>query len=157
MKNPIKLLISFFICQLAGIIGSIFTASSVKSWYRTLNKPLFTPPSCLITFVWTILFVLMGLSLFFIWKKFPEDKRTKKGLFIFILQLVFNILWSALFFGLKSSLLGFVDIIILWVLILITILNFFRISKLAGLLLIPYILWVSFAGILNFAIWILNK
>ena len=150
MKNLIKLLISIIICQLAGGIGSIFTSSSVKTWYLTISKPSFNPPNWVFAPAWTTLFLLMGISLFLVWRK------GKRGLPIFFIQLFFNILWSVMFFGLKSPLLGLIVIIILWILILLTIIKFFKISKPAGWLLIPYILWVSFATILNFSIFILN-
>ena len=150
MKSIIKLIISIIVCELAGIIGSFFTTPAVRTWYPTLSKPSFNPPSWLFAPVWTTLFLLMGIAMFLVWKK---DKR---GLSIFFVQLFFNMLWSIMFFGLKSPLLGFMVIIILWVLILITIIKFFKISKPAGWLLIPYILWVSFATILNLAILIIN-
>jgi len=154
--NITKLIISILICQLAGIIGSIFTAPSVATWYQTLNKPSFTPPNWLFAPVWTILFLLMGISLYLVWQKGFANKENKKALFLFILQLVFNILWSFAFFGSQSPLYGLVVIIILWIFILATVLQFLKISKLAGRLLIPYILWVSFAVLLNFSIWQLN-
>jgi tryptophan-rich sensory protein len=150
MKTLIKFLISIIICQLAGIIGSFFTSKSVATWYLTINKPAFTPPNYLFAPAWISLFLLMGISLFLVWQK------GKRGLPIFFIQLIFNILWSVMFFGLKSPLLGLIVILILWTLILLTIIKFFKISKPAGWLLIPYILWVSFATILNFAILILN-
>jgi len=150
MKNLGKLIFSIIICELAGIVGSIFTAPAVKTWYPTLIKPSFKPPNWLFAPVWTALFLLMGIAMFLVWK------RDKKGLGIFFTQLVFNILWSIMFFGLKSPLLGFIVIIVLWILILMTIIRFFKISKPAGWLLIPYIFWVSFATILNLAILILN-
>jgi tryptophan-rich sensory protein len=152
MKNFIKLLISIIVCQLAGGIGSIFTSSSVKTWYLTINKPSFNPPNWLFAPVWTVLFLLMAISLFLIWRK-----NYKSGIIIFFIQLFFNILWSAMFFGLKSSLLGFIVIVVLWFLILATIIKFFKISKPAAWLLIPYILWVTFASVLNFSILILNS
>jgi len=150
MKNFGKLLISIIICELAGVVGSIFTTPSVRTWYPTLIKPFFQPPNWLFAPVWTTLFLLMGIAMFLVWK------RDKRGLKIFFIQLFFNMLWSIAFFGLKSPLLGFIVIIVLWILILLTIVKFFKISKPAGWLLIPYILWVSFAAVLNFAILILN-
>lgn len=157
MRNFVKLVLSLAVCQLAGVIGSVFTSKSVSTWYPTLSKPSFNPPNWLFAPVWTILFILMGISLFLIWSRslLAKEKR-KKAMFIFGLQLIFNILWSVMFFGLKSPLLGFITIIILWILILLTIIKFFKISKAAGWLLIPYILWVSFAAILNFSILIIN-
>jgi len=150
MKNFVKLIFSIVVCELAGIIGSFFTAPAVKTWYPTLIKPSFKPPNWLFAPVWTALFLLMGIAMFLVWKK------DKKGLKIFFAQLFFNILWSIMFFGLKSPSLGFIVIVVLWILILATIIRFFKISKPAGWLLIPYILWVSFASILNLAILILN-
>jgi len=154
--NIVKLIVSILVCQLAGIIGSIFTAPSVATWYLALNKPSFTPPNWLFAPVWIILFLLMGISLYLIWQKGFAEKENKKALLWFILQLVFNILWSFVFFGLQSPIYGLVVIVILWIFILETILQFMKISKLAGKLLIPYILWVTLAAFLNFSIWQLN-
>jgi tryptophan-rich sensory protein len=148
-----RLISSIIICQLAGIIGSIFTVSSVSSWYATLNKPFFNPPSWVFGPVWTLLYLLMGISLYLIWN---NKKRTKKALLIFGIQLILNSLWSILFFGLQSPLLAFIEIIFLWSAILLSIIYFYRISKVAAYLLVPYILWVSFAAILNLSIFILN-
>jgi benzodiazapine receptor len=150
MKNFIKLIISVVICEVAGIIGSLFTAPAVKTWYPNLIKPSFRPPNWLFAPVWTTLFLMMGIAMFLIWNK------DRKGLGVFFIQLFFNILWSVMFFGLKSPLLGFIVIVILWFLILATIVKFFKVSKTAGWLLVPYILWVTFASILNFSILILN-
>lgn len=155
MKPFAKLIISLVICQLAGIIGSIFTAKSVSTWYLTLNKPSFNPPNWLFGPVWISLYFLMGVALFLIWSlDRARDKR--KALILFIAQLIFNALWSIAFFGLKSPLFGLIVIIVLWVLILLTIIKFFKISKPAAWLLIPYILWTSFAAILNLSIFLLN-
>lgn len=151
-----KLIIAILICQLAGIIGSIFTSSSVDTWYQTLSKPSFTPPGGVIGTVWIILFILMGISLYIVWNKGTKKKNVKNALWIFGIHLIFNILWSVLFFGLKSPLLAFIEIIILWFLILATILSFYKISKISSYLLIPYILWVSFASYLNLSILRLN-
>ena len=149
-----KLILAILICQLAGIVGSIFTSPSIQTWYATLQKPVFTPPSWLFAPAWITLYTLMGISLYLVWNK--RDKRVKEAISIFFVQLVLNSIWSILFFGLQSPFLAFIEIIILWIAILFTILKFYRISKNAGLLLIPYIIWVSFALILNFSIWWLN-
>ena len=151
-----KLILCIIICEAAGIIGSIFTRSSVSTWYTTLNKPEFTPPGSVISTVWIVLFVLMGISLFLVWREGFSRPEVKSALYIFIAQLVVNVLWSAAFFGLRSPLAGFIVIIILWVLILLTIIKFWPISGTAALLLAPYILWVSFASFLNFTFWKLN-
>ncbi len=155
-KTIIRLIISLVICQLAGILGSIFTTPSIPTWYASLKKPSFTPPNWLFAPVWIFLFFLMGISLFLIGQKGIGYPLVKRALLIFFIQLIFNILWSFLFFGLKSPLFGFIEIILLWVLILLTIIFFLPISKIAGLLLLPYLIWVSWATVLNFAIWRLN-
>ena len=151
-----KLISSILICQLAGIIGSVFTSSSVSTWYAALQKPSFNPPNWVFSPVWITLFVLMGISLYLIWDKGIKSKYSKIAVIIFGAQLVLNILWSVLFFGLRSPLSAFIEIIFLWTAILVTIIYFFKISKPAAYLLIPYILWVSFAVILNYSILILN-
>ncbi len=147
---------SIIICQLAGFIGSIFTTSSIPTWYASLNKPSFNPPNWVFAPVWTVLYLLMGIALYLIWRKGLSDKNVKIAFMVFVFQLVLNSLWSFLFFGLESPFAAFIEIIILWIAILVSIILFFRISWIAGVLLIPYILWVSFASVLNFAIWRLN-
>ncbi|MEJ2306479.1 MAG: tryptophan-rich sensory protein [candidate division WOR-3 bacterium] len=147
---------SIIICQLAGIIGSIFTTPAIPTWYANINKPTFRPPNWVFAPVWTTLFLLMGIALFLIWRKGLNEKDIKIAIAVFAFQLVLNTLWSFLFFGLESPFAAFIEIIFLWVAILASIILFFRISRLAGALLIPYILWVSFASILNFSIWRLN-
>lgn len=150
----LKLLFSLLICQLAGIIGSIFTAPAIATWYTHLNRPSFTPPSWLFGPVWIILYVLMGLALFLIWKR--DDKKSNKAVDFFLIHLAVNALWSVLFFGLKSPYLALLDIIILWLMIIMLIAWFLQLKKAAAWLLIPYLLWVSFALLLNYNIWILN-
>jgi benzodiazapine receptor len=152
-----KLVISLIVCQFAGFIGSVFTTPAIPTWYVSLNKPSFTPPNWLFSPVWIFLFVLMGISAFLVWSKGFDDKRVRIALSIFAVQLILNILWSAVFFGFRSPLAGLIEIAILWIAIWLTILNFFKVSKTAGLLLMPYILWVSFAAVLNFFIWRLNS
>ena len=153
MVKIIKLIISLIVCQLAGAIGSVFTVSSVGSWYSGLAKPFFNPPSWLFGPVWTILYLLMGISLYLVWTK---KLKSKTALYIFGVQLVLNTLWSIFFFGLQQPLLAFIEIIFLWIMIMLTIIYFYKISKTAAYLLIPYILWVSFAAVLNIAIVVLN-
>jgi tryptophan-rich sensory protein len=143
------------LCQLAGFLGSLFTIPAIPTWYKTLKTPFFTPPNWIFSPVWISLFILMGISLFMVWRR-QEHPRFKTALIFFFVQLILNVLWSAAFFGLRSPLLGFVDIVLLWVAILLTIQNCFRISRVAGLLLLPYITWVSFAVALTFSLWILN-
>jgi translocator protein len=154
--NYFKLLASVLLCQFAGAVGSVFTASSLENWYSLLEKPVFNPPSWVFFPVWTLLYTLMGISLYIVWDKGLQDRKVKIGLVIFGIQLVLNSLWSFLFFGLKSPYYGFVEIIFLWLAIFLTIIKFRNISKTASYLLIPYILWVSFAALLNYYLWTLN-
>ena len=156
LSNGLKLIISIIVCQLAGIIGSIFTTPAISTWYKTLEKPSFNPPNWIFAPVWTALFLLMGISAFLIWREGIKKPQVKIALNIFLIQLILNVLWSVLFFGLKLPIAGFFEIILLWLAILLTVISFFKISIPAGILLIPYILWVSFASILNFALWKLN-
>jgi len=152
----LKLVVSVLICQFAGVIGSVSTTPSIPTWYATLNKPSFTPPNWLFAPVWITLYTLMGVSAFLVWRKGLSDQNVRTGLIIFAVQLILNVLWSAVFFALRSIIGGLIVIAILWVAILLTILSFYKISKTAGLLLIPYILWVSIATALNFSVLILN-
>jgi tryptophan-rich sensory protein len=156
-SDLLRLAVSIAVCQLAGFVGSFFTRISVGTWYAALKKPSFTPPNWVFSPVWITLFVLMGIAAFLVWNKGLSDQRVKTALGIFVVQLILNVLWSAMFFGLRSPLAGLIEIAALWVAILLTILYFFRISNTAGILLIPYILWVSFAAVLNFSIWKLNS
>jgi benzodiazapine receptor len=157
MKDFPKLVASVVGCELVGIIGTPFTISAISTWYVFLNKPFFSPPNWIFGPVWTILYFFMGVSAFLVWQKGLNHKKVKKALTYFKLQLFFNFLWSILFFGLHSPILGLVDIIVLLVSIILTIGAFYKISKIAAYLLIPYLLWVSFATILNISIVVLNK
>lgn len=157
MKDIIKLVISIVICQLAGVIGSFFTTPAIATWYADLVKPSFSLPNWIFAPVWITLFMLMGISLSFVWREGARRPQVKLALIVFSIQLVLNILWSILFFGLKLPLIAFFEIIALWISILLMILTFLRVSIIAGLLQIPYILWVSFAGFLNFMLWKLNS
>jgi tryptophan-rich sensory protein len=156
MSKILKLIISIVICQLAGVIGTIFTYDSIPGWYMTLNKPAMNPPNWLFGPVWIALYLMMGISLFIIWKEDLKNKEIKSAFIIFIVQLVFNTAWSIVFFGARSITGGLVVIVILWILILLTILRFMKIARVAGILLIPYLLWVSYATYLNFSIYKLN-
>lgn len=155
-QDIIKLVVSIIACQLAGFIGSVFTTPSIPTWYAALQKPAFTPPNWLFAPAWLTLYLLMAIAAFLIWRKGLAQKEVKTALLTFAIQLILNALWSVAFFGLKSPLAGVIVIALLWVAILLTILRFFRLSAAAGVLLLPYILWVSFAAALNIAIWQLN-
>lgn len=154
MNNKIKFVISLAVCQLAGVTGSVFTSSSVTTWYPTLTKPNFSPPGWIFGPVWIALYFLMGISLYLIWINKAKDNG--KALILFAIQLILNVLWSFMFFGLRSPLYGLIDILVLLVAIILTILFSYKISVLAAILLVPYLVWVSIATILNYNIFLLN-
>lgn len=157
MRNLLKLLAAIVVSELAGIIGSVFTAPSISTWYATLTKPSWNPPSWIFGPVWTTLFLMMGIAAYLVMvKPSVAGKARKIALSVFGVQLALNTLWSVLFFGLQNPFLAFIEIVILWSAILATIILFYRISRPAAWLLAPYILWVSFASYLNFTIWRLN-
>lgn len=155
--NGSKLLASIIICQAAGIVGSFFTRTSVSSWYVSLEKPFFNPPNSVFGPVWLVLYLLMGISLFLVWRKGLDSSKAKRAFALFVFQLLINSLWSFAFFGCRSPLAGLIVIIILWLAIVWVVISFFSISRLASMLLIPYVLWVSFAVALNAAILLLNR
>ncbi len=156
ISNTSKLVIAIVGSELAGIIGSVFTAPAIAGWYATIVKPELNPPAWVFGPVWTTLFALMGVAAFLIWKQGLERRDVRIALGIFVGQLALNTLWSILFFGLQNPGAAFIEIVILWFAILATIVAFARISRPAAWLLAPYILWVSFASYLNFSIWMLN-
>ncbi len=155
-EKIIRLVAAILICQMAGFIGAVFTVDSIPTWYATIEKPSFNPPNWIFAPVWTTLYLLMGVALYLIWDKGFRKKEVKTALLVFSIQLILNALWSILFFGLRNPLYGLIEIIVLWITILASIILFYKIDKRAALLLIPYILWVSFAAILNYSIWNLN-
>lgn len=156
MKNYQKFIIAILTPLLIGYLGSIFTTPAIDSWYQTINKPSFNPPNWIFAPVWTGLFILMGWAFYLVWKK-GYSAKTKNAFYIFFIQLLLNLLWSILFFGLKSPLVASIEIIVLWVFILLNIITFYKISKTSAYLLIPYLLWVSFASVLTFAVFWLNR
>jgi benzodiazapine receptor len=152
----IKLIICLGVPLTVGFAGSFFTNSSMD-WYQTLQKPVFNPPNWVFAPVWTVLYLLMGISLFLVWQRGFANAAGKTALACFILQLVFNTLWTPIFFGVKQPLVAFADIIVLWLAAVATVASFYRVSKLSAILLVPYIVWVSFAAVLNAAICVLNQ
>ena len=153
MKNWIKLVISLIIPFLASLIGGLFTTSD-SEWYLSLIKPKFNPPGWVFGPVWTVLYILMGISLYLVWSTKNKNKRI--AFLIFGIQLFLNAFWSIAFFGLHNVLLSFIVIIFLLAAIIATMIYFYRINRFSAYLLLPYLLWVSFASILNFAILYLN-
>ncbi len=157
LRDIFKLIICVAACLGAGAIGSIFTRQAIPTWYATLEKPVFNPPNWVFAPVWTLLYILMGVAVFLVWRKGWESRQVKIGLIAFLIQLVLNALWSVAFFGLESPLCGLIVIAVLWMAILFTTLQFYRISRVAGVLMLPYLLWVTFAAVLNESIWLLNR
>ena len=155
LNNTLKLIVAVTVSELAGIVGSGFTSSSIQGWYSTLNKPALNPPSWLFGPVWVTLYALMGISLWLIWKSNAGEK--KKAIGLFAIQLALNAIWSPVFFGAHSIGDALAILVLLWAAIVLTILVFKKVSKPAAWLLAPYIAWVSFALYLNLAIWTLNK
>ncbi len=150
----LKFIIAIGVSELAGIVGSLFTAPSIPVWYAALTKPALTPLAWVFGPVWTTLFVLMGAAAALVWMRMDlHGRRAKFALALFGTQLVLNVLWSALFFGLHNPGAAFIEIIVLWLAILATLIAFAGVSRAAAWLLVPYLLWVGFAGYLNFAIW----
>lgn len=142
-------------CMLAGFIGSVYVKWSINNWYRGLTKPWFTPPNWAFAPVWIIIFVFMGISVFIVWENTTTNSKSR-ALVAFYIQLAANICWSIAFFGMCSTLGGLIIAICLLGLILLTVKRFYSISKIAASLLVPYLLWVCFATILNFSIYYLN-
>lgn len=157
MKNVLKLFASVLICFSAAGIGTIFTIPNIPSWYQTLTKPVFSPPNYLFGPVWTLLYLLMGVALYLIWKKGIKTEKVRDALYLFGIQLILNAVWSPVFFGAHNLLLALIIIIGLWIYIVKTIKAFAKIDKISSYLLYPYLAWVSFASILNFSVWFLNR
>jgi len=156
ISDGLKLVVCLAGCIGAGMIGSIFTRDSISSWYIFLQKPDFTPPNWVFAPVWFLLYILMGIAVFLVWRKGFSQFQVRESIIIFIIQLVLNAGWSYAFFGLKSPVTELIVIIPLWTAILITIVNFYHVSRTAAYLLIPYILWVSYATVLTISIYLLN-
>ena len=156
-SDIIKLIISIVACEGAGGIGAIFTRNAISTWYAGLKKPAFTPPNSVFGPIWVTLYLLMGIAVFMVWREGLAQEGVRIAFIVFWVQLALNVLWSAIFFGLKSLLGGMVLILLLWIAILVNIAKFFGVSPIAGGLLIPYIVWVSIAANLNVRVWILNR
>ena len=157
MRRAGRLVLSLFLPLVAGALGGLATSQGVTDWYPTLLKPPFNPPSWVFGPVWTLLYLLMGYALYLIWDLGLRNPKVRWAMYLFGLQLLFNILWSFLFFGARAPGWAFLEILVLWILITQTLVAFYRLRKWAGLLLAPYLAWVTFAGVLNFAIWTLNR
>ncbi|WP_421696145.1 TspO/MBR family protein [Aestuariivirga sp.] len=141
------------LCNAAGIFGGLVTADSVGSWYSTLAKPSWNPPSWLFGPVWTLLYIMMAVAAWLVWR---TKDRVGPALTLFFVQLALNVAWSLIFFGARSPGMALVEVVFLWAAVLLTMLAFFKRHTIAGWLFVPYLAWVSFAAFLNLTIWQLN-
>lgn len=141
------------LCLAVGGIGGFATAPAIDSWYRTIAKPSWNPPDFVFGPVWTILYIMMGVAAWLVWRR---GERLAPALTLFFVQLAFNLAWSLIFFGLRSPGWALVEVVFLWSSVLLTMLAFFRRDRAAGWLFVPYLAWVSFAAILNLVIWQMN-
>lgn len=157
MKKTVGIIIAVVICELAGFVGSIFTRPSIPGWYAGLTKPAFNPPNAIFGPVWITLYALMGIAAWLVYDKGLKGANVKRALSIFVAQLIVNVMWSIMFFGAHHILGAFVLIVALWILIAATIQLFWKVAKPAAALLVPYILWVSFAAVLNASLYVLNR
>ena len=156
MRQTASLFVALVACYGAAAVGGILTSSSVSTWYQTLHKPAFNPPGWVFGPVWTVLYGMMAVAVWLVWRG-AGGNEARVPVALFAVQLVLNVAWSALFFGLRQPGWAFLEICLLWVAIGASLVSFVRISPLAGWLMAPYLLWVSFAAILNLSVWLLNR
>lgn len=154
-NDIVKLVVALAASFLAAIIGSVFTIPNISTWYATLNKPFFTPPDWLFAPAWTLLYLLMAVALYLVWK-LPQSKQRDSAIAVYAAQLIVNVLWSVGFFGLHNLLLGLALILLMLALIVLTTYEFYKLSKPAAYAMVPYISWVVFATCLNAAVFFLN-
>ena len=158
MKKYLRISYCIIICLTVGFFSGKITQSSITTWYPTLVKPSFNPPNWIFAPVWSMLYIMMGIAAGLVWNRIETNKEAvKKALVFFAIQLALNALWSILFFALHNPLLALLEIILMWLLIYETYIQFKKIDKIAGFLFIPYLAWVSFATVLNASIWWLNR
>jgi translocator protein len=155
IKEISRLTTSILIAQCAGLVGAVFTFNSIWTWYRYLNKPQYSPSGRFISTVWVILYTLMGTASYLVWRS--RSPGSKSALVVYATQLLVNALWSAAFFGMRSTSSGLIVIGVLWTMIVATIKRFWSISRPSALLMVPYLVWTSFAAYLNYSIWKLNR
>lgn len=155
LRSLMGLAVSMGLCFGAGFVGSLFTTPSIPTWYAGLAKPSWTPPAWIFGPVWSVLYGMMALALWLIWRR-SGFATAAVPIALFMVQLVLNVLWSLLFFGLRMPGVAFAEIVLLWLAILATLITFWRLNASAGYLLLPYLVWTAFAGALNFALWRMN-
>ena len=158
MQKILRIIVVLMTCLVVGYLSGMVTRDSITTWYPTLVKPSFNPPNWIFAPVWTILYIMMGVAGGMVWNRMEQDAESvKKAFMFFIIQLALNAIWSLLFFYLHNPFLSLIEIVLLWLLIFETYTQFKKIDKVAGMLLIPYLAWVSFAMVLNGSIWWLNR
>ena len=157
MQKILKIILVVVVCVTIGYLSGMVTRDSIITWYPTLVKPVFNPPNWIFAPVWTLLYIMMAIAAGLVWTSDYEDKAVKRALGFFAIQFGLNALWSYLFFGLHNPALALIEIVLLLLMIFETYSQFKKINKLAGVLLLPYLAWVSFAMVLNFSIWWLNR
>lgn len=159
VRRPLRLdkLSSWILlCEFVGIAGSLFTAASVRSWYPTLQKPVFSPPNWIFGPVWVTLYALMGIAAYRISGLGTKRKEVQNAIGLFLVNLFFNAIWSPVFFGARNILLAFIIIAVMWVSLIGVIFRYQNLDKPSAYLMLPYFLWVSFAMVLNYHLWLLN-
>jgi tryptophan-rich sensory protein len=152
MRGIVSLVVFLVVSLAAGWIGSRFLPGA---WYESLVKPSWTPPSSVFGPVWTLLYIMMGIAAWLVWRR-RKVARVTTPLFLFAVQLILNGMWSYIFFGRQQPAVAFLEIVVLWIAVLLTLIGFWRIRRTAGAMMLPYCLWVSFAAVLNFQLWRLN-
>jgi tryptophan-rich sensory protein len=158
LSRTFKIIVMIVTCVVIGSVAALFTKEGVDTWYTTINKPSFNPPNWIFAPVWSTLYVMMGIAAGLVWHDMDRQKETvKKGLTFFAIQLGLNVLWSYIFFGLYNPFLALVEIVLLWLMIYETFVQFNKVNKIAGYLFIPYLLWVTFATVLTASIWWMNR
>jgi len=155
MNKFLKILVAVSLPLLVGSIAGLATSPNIKSWYAYLQKPVFSPPNWIFGPMWSLLYILMGVGLYMIWESEKSDLR-RRALIVFFVQLAFNFAWSFIFFEFRLIGVAFIEILLVWISVAAMIYTFYPVNKKAALLQIPYILWVTFASLLNGAVWALN-
>ena len=153
----IKIIICLVVTFSAPVVSSFVMEPGGSDWYANLNKPFFNPPGWVFGPVWTVLYILMAVSAGLVWQKGLAERKVRAAMGLYLAQLILNAIWTPLFFGLEMPLPAFIDIVLLWAAIVFTILAFLRVSKIAGVLMVPYLVWTTFAAVLNFSLWYLNR
>jgi tryptophan-rich sensory protein len=156
MNTYFSLALSILLSLAAGAIGSVFTYSEIPTWYASLVRPDIAPPNWVFGPVWTTLYILMGTAAWLVYTREKDAVRRRESLALYVLQLALNTLWSIIFFSLHALGLALAEVVLLWIAIVATLWAFARTSRIAALLLVPYLAWVSFAGYLTYSFWLLN-